>query len=252
MDMYSAERGLAILYPLIIGLSFIASVTSAVAWAHWKYVLDTCVETNCGCFLFGTSTRTYFTGGHVAYCHFAVYGLVLPVIFAIIFSCYHVYRVCMGTGKRQAGTMTVKQKSGEVMVITAQSEVTDTDISPYYWIPASVISSIMALYSLIYASIYTAGFNQSCSQYRIELTKAMAATGNLVGAIQGRISCGAVFDYMDYIHADVTVDRRRYDRINSPACYYLALLSSWFALFLWLGVIFINVRAARQSRVVRV
>lgn len=252
MDQFTIERGLAILYPLIIALSFICCVTSAVAWTHWKYVLDTCIETNCGCYLFGLSSRTYFTGGHVAYCHFAVYGLVFPVIFAIIFGCFHVFRVCMGSGKRKTGTATVKQRSGEMIVITTQSEVQDNDVSPYYWTPSSVISAIMSLYTLIYAAIYTAGFNQSCNQYRIELIKYIQATGNLVGAIQGRISCAAVFDFMDFLHADVAMDRRRYDRINSPACYYMALISGWFAVFLWIATVWINIMGARLSRAVRV
>ena len=110
MDQYSAEKGLAIFYPIVIALSFICSVTSAIAWTHWKYVLDACPETNCGCYLYGRTTYTYFEGGHIAYCHLAVYGLILPIIFGVIFGCYHVYRVCMGTGKRRSGKTHIRQR----------------------------------------------------------------------------------------------------------------------------------------------
>jgi hypothetical protein len=72
MDQYSAEKLLAFFYPAIAIFSGITAASTAVAWNHWKYVLDVCVEENCGCILNGRSTPTYFVGGHVAYCHWAV------------------------------------------------------------------------------------------------------------------------------------------------------------------------------------
>lgn len=87
-------------------------------------------------------------------------------------------------------------RSGEVIVMTTRTELTEDTVSPYYWIPASTISVLMAIYTIVHASIFTDGFLRSCKQYRYELTKYMQATGNLVGAIQGRISCSSVFDFM--------------------------------------------------------
>lgn len=111
MAKWDQEKLLAIFYPLIIAFGFICSVTVAIAWSHWKYVLDTCVEVNCGCILNGISTITYFTGGHVAYCHFATFGLLLPILVAIVFGVYHVFRVCMTSGKRRRrNQQTVRQR----------------------------------------------------------------------------------------------------------------------------------------------
>lgn len=112
------EKLLAIFYPLIVACGFICSVTTAVAWNHWKYVLDTCVtpsytsyyEVNCGCILKGLSTITYFVGGHVGYCHWATFGLLLPIFVAIIFGCYHVWRVCFGIRGKRHGQQTVRQR----------------------------------------------------------------------------------------------------------------------------------------------
>lgn len=207
MDSYTSEKLLSICYPLIILFAFICSVTTAIAYNHWKYVLDTCVpttqsnyydnwKTNCGCILNGMSTPTYFTGGNTAYCQWTMYGLILPIIFCIIFGSHHLFRVCMNKGKTRTGTTTVKQRSGEIITMTTRTELTEDSVSPYYWIPASTVSVIMAIYTIVHASIYTDGFLRSCKQYRYELTKYMQATGNLVGAIQGRISCTAVFDFM--------------------------------------------------------
>lgn len=110
---YDQEKLLAIFYPLVIGCGFVCTITTAIAWHHWKYVLDTCVEVNCGCILNGISTITYFTGGHVAYCHWATFGLVLPVLMAVIFGSYHVWRVCMSSGSSRRGhQQTVHKRYG--------------------------------------------------------------------------------------------------------------------------------------------
>lgn len=84
-------------------------------------------------------------------------------------------------------------------MMTARSEVDvigDDEVSPHYWIPATFASGFMVFYSLIHAIIYIDGAWQSCRQYRNELIKYMHATGPLVSAVQGRISCSAVFDFM--------------------------------------------------------
>lgn len=110
MDPQRCERFLSYLYPMVIVFGFICSVTSAVAWNHWKYVLDTCVDRNCGCILNGVATITYFTGGHIAYCHFATFGLLLSIVGSIIFGSYHVWRVCMSTGTRRVSRHSVRQR----------------------------------------------------------------------------------------------------------------------------------------------
>lgn len=90
-----------------------------------------------------------------------------------------------------------------MIVMTAQSEDSFDDISPYYWVPLGIIAIFMTIYMIVHASIYTAGYEISCRQYRQELVKYMQATGPMVQAIQGRLSCNAIFDFMDYIHPDV-------------------------------------------------
>lgn len=110
LDPHKSERLLAHFYPLIIAFGFICSVTSAVAWNHWKYVLDTCVERNCGCILNGVSTITYFTGGHIAYCHFATFGLFISIAVALIFGSYHVFRICISSGSHRASRRSVRQR----------------------------------------------------------------------------------------------------------------------------------------------
>lgn len=142
-------------------------------------------------------------------------------------------------------------RSGDIIVMTSRAEVTDNAISPNYWVPAAFISIIMLIFTLIYASLYLYGFLQSCRQYRNELIKFMRATGQMVAAVQGRISCPAVFDFMDYLHPDVSFDRRRLDRINTPMCLVLSLIGAWISVGLWLLVSIINVVQARNTRKLR-
>jgi len=194
-----------------------------------------------------------FEGGHIAYCHFAAYGVALPIIFSIIFGCYHVYRVCMGKGKPRSGTATVRQRSGEVIVVTTEAEMLYNAISPNYWVPASVISCILSLYMLIYASIFTDGFETSCKQYRETVLKQIQGFGNIVPVIKGRLSCGAIFDFMDYLEKEViTWDRRRYGKINTAACMYIALISAWMIVFSWLFISVINIIQSKRSQKLRV
>lgn len=138
-----------------------------------------------------------------------------------------------------------------MIVVTARSDADEHDISPQYWIPASIASGFMVIWSLVHAIMYLDGYLQSCRQYRNELIKYMHATGPVVGAVQGRLSCTAVFDFMDYLHPDVSFDRRRYDRIDTSWCVYLALLASCATFILWSAVFFINVAQARRTSKLR-
>lgn len=136
--------------------------------------------------------------------------------------------------------------------MTARSEVNDDEVSPHYWLPAAIASGIMSLYTLIHAIMFVDGAWQSCYQYRNELIKYMQATGPLVAAVQGRLSCSAVFDFMDYLHPDVSYDRRRYDRIDTSLCLILALISTVATFGLWTAVFFINAAQARRTAKLRV
>ncbi|XP_058058414.1 uncharacterized protein LOC131209374 [Anopheles bellator] len=252
MNQHKSEKQLAYLYPLIATLSFICCISTTVAWQHWQYVLDTCIERNCGCILHGRSTPTYFTGGHVAYCHWASYGLVLPIIFCFIFGIFHVSRVFFGGHRRRPGTATVRQRSGDIIVMTTKADVEEEDINPYYWVPASVIGSLMAVLTLVHAAMYLDGFLNTCKQQRYELIKYIHANGSLVPIIQSRISCSSVLDFMDYLHLDVSFDRRREGRINTAAALIIGLICSWTCIALWIWTVVINAKRATTSRKLRI
>lgn len=162
------------------------------------------------------------------------------------------YRVCCGVEPQRTKTRTVRQRSGDLSVITIQSDESLDDISPYYWTPLAIVAVVMSVYMLLHASFYTFGYYWSCKEYRHELVKYISATGPMVGVIQGRISCNAVFDFMDYIHPDVSYEKRRIDRINTPYAMGLPLIATWFAFIGWIAVAVVAVSRARATRDVRV
>lgn len=140
-----------------------------------------------------------------------------------------------------------------MIVMTTKTDVTDEDdISPYYWIPVAIIGSVMALFTFVHAAMYLDGFLTSCKQYRNEIIKYIHATGPLVAAVQGRLSCSSVFDFMDYLHQDVAWDRRREGRINTAASLIIGIICTWICIGLWIWTVVIAAKRARASRRVRV
>lgn len=83
-----------------------------------------------------------------------------------------------------------------MIIMTARSEIEDDGISPVYWRTATFVSGFMIFFTLIHVIIYIDGAWQSCRQYRNELIKYLHATGTMVTAVQSRIGCNAVFDFM--------------------------------------------------------
>jgi hypothetical protein len=73
-----------------------------------------------------------------------------------------------------------------------------------------------------------------------------------VGVIQSRLTCGAVFDFMDYLHEDLSYERRRDYRINTSIPFILAVLSAWVVVLCWVGILVVNFMRYRQSRPLRI
>lgn len=79
MDDRQAEKHLYRIFSVILALSLTCSISTGVAWYHWKNVLDVCgtyqgrygeyQDPKCTCILNAYTTATYFTGGHQALCY---------------------------------------------------------------------------------------------------------------------------------------------------------------------------------------
>lgn len=146
-----------------------------------------------------------------------------------------------------------RQRSTEILQLTVEQDVASADdVSPYFWSPATIIAFVMTIYTLVHAIILTDGFFTTCKQYRNRVVKYVHATGQMVGVLQSRLSCGAIFDFMDYLHEDLSFERRRDYRINTAIPFILAVIAAWLTVVAWIGILVVNFMRYRQSRPLRI
>jgi hypothetical protein len=63
MSQAVQEKRLLITYSICTVLGAVASITTGIAWGHWKLTLDQCVNgKNCSCILYGQYTPSKFLG----------------------------------------------------------------------------------------------------------------------------------------------------------------------------------------------
>ncbi|CAG9107329.1 unnamed protein product [Plutella xylostella] len=75
------------------------------------------------------------------------------------------------------------------------------------------------------------------------------ASGDHATAIHFRLTCQAIFDFMDYIQKDAP-NSRRGDIINTGVALQLALITAWLAVALWIAVAVYTALRAYKERAV--
>lgn len=79
------------------------------------------------------------------------------------------------------------------------------------------------------------------------LLQQLHATGDHATAIHFRLTCQAIFDFMDYIQKDAP-NSRRGDFINTGIALQIALLTSWLSVILWIVVVIHTAIRAYKER----
>lgn len=80
--------------------------------------------------------------------------------------------------------MEVRQRSTEIMQLTIEQELQETDdISPYYWTPTTIIAFFMVIYCFVHSVMLTDGFFSTCKQYRNRVIKHTLAKGEMVSEL---------------------------------------------------------------------
>ncbi|CAK1548626.1 unnamed protein product [Leptosia nina] len=257
MNQYLTERRLCWCYGLLAVLLAATVICLGIPYNHWKATLDVCPgswleNNNCGCILYGVSTYQYFTGGHNSYCLYAVFAPIPILVYALIMAIFHMYRVCINNIGEYEGekSTTMDEIEGETIVVTTRSRAAQNiDGVIFCWIPTSSVAAVFAVYNLIHASIITDGFLKTCQQYRGYLVREVRASGDQATAIHFRLSCQAIFDFMDYIQKDAP-NSRRGDFINTGISMEIAIITSWLAVVLWIAVaVYTAIRAYKERDV---
>ncbi|PSN48424.1 hypothetical protein C0J52_08628 [Blattella germanica] len=211
MGLYERERQLSILAGASACLCIISITCSGVPWGHWKEVLDTCMTASCECILYGTQYFREFAGGNTSVCYFTTLAPVPVLIIAVFLAGYHGYRVCM-YGRRMERR---PRRNGDVAVVQRDEE----DRSPgFVWlILLVVIASSVCILLIIASVILTDGYYATCSEYRRGLSRNTQVTGLMAAAINGRLTCGAIYDFMDYLEpVHRPFIRKEYVNYNRP------------------------------------
>lgn len=108
----------------------------------------------------------------------------------------------------------------------------------------AAITGVFTLYSLIHFSIYADGFLKTCRQYRLALQKMLPFSGTILPLIHDRLSCIAIFDFMDYIQPD-SGNAYRDGFINTGADLTIGVIVSFFSWIIFLIITLINIKFAR-------
>lgn len=100
VNQYETERRLCWCFGSISLLLGVAVICLAIPYNHWRTTLDMCPgnwleNTNCGCVLFGVSTFQNFSGGHNSLCMYAVFAPLPILVYALVMTIFHMYRVCI-------------------------------------------------------------------------------------------------------------------------------------------------------------
>ncbi|XP_043273236.1 uncharacterized protein [Venturia canescens] len=247
MDGKQAEKVLSILYSSAVILSTVSVASLLIAWQHWAWTLDSCIDVYCECILYGVNTFSTFMGGDVKLCHFGTYGLAPIILVGLILASYHGYRTCIDRSldrpRRVSRTTAYCSRNsidGTVVIVTSKARTPCKQ-----WMPAAFLAALLSCLSLTHAVILTDGYYRTCDQYRRNLIQILGSRGREVQVIHNRLSCGAIFDFMDYLHPD-TNNWIRGDEINTGVSLQLAIVTSWLNFTTLTIICIINLIMARK------
>ncbi|XP_076239336.1 uncharacterized protein LOC143182289 [Calliopsis andreniformis] len=241
-----AEYILGILYASSAIFSVISLTSLATAWQYWSWILDVCINVDCGCILYGINTFSTFVGGDVKLCHFGVYGLIPAIVIGLCLGGYHGYRCCINRNLdkpvRVHDDITRNLNTGQTTVmVRAKSR------RPYkQWISGVFLAVLLCCLSLAHAVVVTDGYYKTCEQYKKRLIQVLSSTGREAEVIHNRLSCGAIFDFMDYLQSDVS-SWNRSKKIDTGLALQLAIISTWFNFFIWIFAFLFNVIMVRNK-----
>ncbi|KAJ3629340.1 hypothetical protein MTP99_013736 [Tenebrio molitor] len=247
MSQAVQEKRLLITYSICTVLGAVASITTGIAWGHWKLTLDQCVNgKNCSCILYGQYTPSKFLGGNNGACIWVTFGPLFYVLFCISMACFHGYRVLFSSRSVKTRTVMSKNEAGESVQIRAV-QVDDTSPLPKaFWVTLAVLTAIFTVYALIHFAIFVDGFYRTCDQYKKRLEKQLAVQGSVLPVIHRRLSCQSVFDFMDYMEIDSGRGFRD-GFIYTGADLIIGIVAAGFAWVLFAGAAFVNVQTARKT-----
>ncbi|XP_068973155.1 uncharacterized protein [Bombus flavifrons] len=244
------ERFLSALYISSVVTSMTSMICIATVWQYWTLILDVCVSIDCGCVLYSKNAFGILAGGSGKICKFGVYGLVPTILLDLCLAGYHGYRSCKKTELNvPVRTYNNDDDSREFgMSEPSRAEINPRQrLTPYQrWMPFVCLAILLSCLSLSHAILVTDGFHKSCEHYRIMLIRALGSTGREAQAIHNRLSCGAIFDFMDYLQPNDTTWARSKPP-DTGVVLLLAIASTWYNFISWMIAFMLYYIMARKK-----
>ncbi|XP_003700805.2 uncharacterized protein LOC100881918 isoform X1 [Megachile rotundata] len=250
MNERRAECVLSILYVSSAIFSCISLVCLAAVWQYWAQILNVCISIDCGCILYGINTFRTFMGGDAKLCHFGVYGLIPTLLIGICLGAYHGHRSCVGRNLEEPVRMydQVARNSNIDGEATPTVVVRSKRRSPYkQWIPSVFLAVLLCCLSLAHAVVTTDGYYKTCGHYRRRLIQVLDSRGREAEVIHQRLSCGAIFDFMDYLQYDPNGNWENRKEADTGLGLRFAIVSAWFNFVAWMLVLLINIVMTRKK-----
>ncbi|KAL5237923.1 hypothetical protein ACI65C_005333 [Semiaphis heraclei] len=235
------------------GGALVASTAAAccfmAVWSYWYYELDAdCVQArDCKCLLFGTSfAGGGFVGGDRFACQYVAYSLLASAGLATYTSVYYgcTLLLCAGHSHRRHQ----HHRPVSTVAETRPQDGTTGCSSPQIRINGltiflAIILAVMALNMFIASIVLTNGYISTCLQYVHRVKSFLMVSGNMVELITNRMSCGAIYDFMDYLQPpsrQVTYElihrhktNPRDSVINTSALLIISIVLSWLSTLIW-------------------
>ncbi|XP_048481932.1 uncharacterized protein LOC119691291 isoform X1 [Plutella xylostella] len=249
-QQYQTENRLGWLYGLLALLLAVCVICIGVPYYHWRTALRQCpgfytVKT-CGCILYGEVKYRHFGGSYDWVCHYAVFAPLPLIPYAVIMALFHMYRVCTNKvgqyeNKNTRNMKEIISEKNDGAIHLVQSKAI------HCWVPSTVVACIFAIYNFVHASILTDGYLTTCNQYRGYLATKFDESGDYATAIHFRLTCQAIFDFIDYIEKDPYVeDQSTVDIIHTGLALQSAIITAWLAVALWI-IVAITPKASTMS-----
>ncbi|XP_060859846.1 uncharacterized protein LOC132937035 isoform X1 [Metopolophium dirhodum] len=236
------------------GGALVASTAAACCflsvWSYWYYELDAdCVQArDCKCLLFGTSfAGGGFVGGDRFACQYVAYSLLASAGLAAYTSVYYGCRLLLCAGHSRGRHQ--HHRPVRTVAETRPEDGTTGRTSPQIQINGlticlAIILAAMALNMFIASIVLSNGYISTCLQYVHRVKSYLMVSGNMVELITNRMSCGTIYDFMDYLQPpsrQVTYElihrhktNPRDSVINTSALLIISIVLSWLNTFIWI------------------
>ncbi|VVC27153.1 Hypothetical protein CINCED_3A018346 [Cinara cedri] len=231
--------------PLTAGCaSFATSVAAAccflTVWSYWYWELDAQCEAgrDCKCLLFGTSFASgNFVGGDQYACSYVYHSTIASSALAACASVYYGTKwLLCPDGRLREGRRPVRRSSN-------QPPATKSRISSLK-ICFVIILILMALNMFVVSIVISNGYISTCRQYVHQVKQFLMVTGNMERLVSNRLSCGTIYDFMDYLQPpsrQVTYElihkhksNPRDSVINTSEFLIVSIIMSWLNTVIWI------------------